>query len=85
MLLGVPVIGTQATGTCDLIESGLTGTLIAPEQQEAELALLAMHQDPEQSTKLADAARAKIEGEYEPEACLRRLEKYYESVVRGSL
>jgi colanic acid/amylovoran biosynthesis glycosyltransferase len=69
MSMGLPVIGTDVGGTRELIEDGVTGLLIAPQDHEAlRKALLRLTGDPELARRLGAAARAHIEAGFHASA-----------------
>jgi len=72
-------IGSLHGGIPDIIDDGVTGYLV-PERDEAALAarLAALLDDPALRARMADAARAKMEAEYDNRACVERLEGFYD-------
>lgn len=62
MSMGLPVIATDVGGTRELIEDGVTGLLIAPQDHAAlRAALLRLAGDPDLALRLGSAARAHVE------------------------
>lgn len=72
-------IGSLHGGIPDIIDDGVTGYLV-PERDEAALAarLATLLDDPALRARMADAARAKMEAEYDNRACVERLEGFYD-------
>ena len=65
MACGIPVIATNAGGNPEIVEDGRSGFLFSP-GDFAELALLVerIHRDPALKTRLAKAARDRVERQY---------------------
>lgn len=86
MAIGVPVVSTWHSGIPELIEHGVSG-LLAPERDaEALAALLDQLLDhPEQWPVLQDAARRKIEEEYDSERLNDALVSKYSALVADTL
>lgn len=57
MLLGVPVLATPATGTVDLIQDGVTGSLVEPQADAIVAALDRLQRDAPRRAALAANAR----------------------------
>ena len=76
---GCVPIGTLHGGIPDIIDDGITGYLV-PERDEAALAarLTALLDEPALRARMAAAARAKMEREYDNRACVERLEAFYD-------
>jgi len=59
MSAGLPVVGTDVDGIRDLVEHGVTGLLVAPDDPRALAeALDALSHDPEARRRMGEAARA---------------------------
>ncbi len=74
MSLGVPVVSTTVSGNPELIENGVSGFLVAPEDPAAlARAVGRLMDDPAAAAAQARAARAKIEHEFDLEGNIARL------------
>jgi len=80
--LGVPIAAMDTGGTRDIIEPGITGLLSATPEALAEDVRRLRHDRPLRKT-LAEAARRKVEREFDAPAVVGRIEALYESLVRG--
>ncbi len=79
---GVPVVGTTLGGTPELIEDGVTGALVPPNDPEAlAKALIAFVEDPRRALAMGAAGRARVESEFTPELHLRRIDKVYSEAI----
>lgn len=83
MALGLPVIATRHGGIPELIEDGVSGVLV-PERDSAALAerLIEIIDHPERWARMREAARRRIEAEYDIERLNDELVALYQS-VRG--
>lgn len=75
-------IGTHHGGIPDIIDDGVTGYLV-PETDWQAMAdrLRYLVRDPESRQRMASAARAKMEREYDIEYCNRALESLYDQAI----
>lgn len=81
MAVGVPVIGTDVTGVPELIDDGVTGLLArAGDPLSLRDALVRVAREPSLCTRMAIAARARIESEYELGHSLEALTRVLRSV-----
>jgi glycosyltransferase involved in cell wall biosynthesis len=80
MAAGVPVVATAVGGTPELIESGVSGILVAP-GQAAALAdgIVSLVGSREQARRIGEAARARVREHFS----LRRMLEDYEGVYAG--
>ncbi len=80
----IPVVGTWHGGIPEIIDDGETGFLV-PERDHGALAdrLIKLLGDPELRAKMAKAARAKMEREYDNRERVRALESIYDEVIAG--
>jgi colanic acid/amylovoran biosynthesis glycosyltransferase len=78
---GVPVVGTYHAGLPEIVEDGTTGFLV-PERNVKALAdrLITLVDNPDLRCQLGEAARAKMEREYNLFAQVRELERLYDAV-----
>lgn len=85
MVLGVPVVATDAGGNADLVISGTTGILVPPEDP-AELAAgirRALELAPAEREALVARARQLVESEYSLDTVVARYVRAYEHVLAG--
>ncbi|MGF0118162.1 glycosyltransferase family 4 protein [Promicromonospora sp. Marseille-Q5078] len=74
MALGTPVVSTPVTGIPEAVRDGETGRLVPPGDAPAlAQAVGALLDDPAQTARLADGARALIEAEFDVVGTSRRL------------
>jgi len=79
--LGVPIAAMDTGGTRDIIEPEVTGLLsTTPEGLAADVRRL--RDDPALRQRLGDAARKKIEREFEASAVVARIERLYQDLAR---
>ena len=65
MACGIPCIATRVSGSEDIIEHGVNGLLVEPEDyQELAQALILLLRDPELARKYGEAARETVEQNY---------------------
>ena len=78
---GVPVIGTYHAGLPEIVEDGTTGFLV-PERNVEALSdrLITLVDNPDLRRQFGEAARAKMEQEYNLFAHVRELERLYDAV-----
>lgn len=88
MAVGLPVIATRHGGILELIDDGVSGMLV-PERDSAALAarLLEFIGQPERGAQLSQAARRRIEAEYDIDRLNDELVALYQSAcgVRGGV
>jgi glycosyltransferase involved in cell wall biosynthesis len=74
--LGVPIAAMDTGGTRDIIEPGVTGLLsTSPEGLAADVRRLV--NEPDLRARLGDAARRKVEREFDAPAVVERIERLY--------
>lgn len=85
MALGVPVVSTNVSGIPELIENGGTGLLV-PEKNPGAMAaaIERLLRQPEFASRLALAARAKIEREFNARANVEGIGALLRQVVAGA-
>jgi glycosyltransferase involved in cell wall biosynthesis len=82
MALARPVVAARSGGNPELIEDGVTGVLVPPEDPTAMAsALLELLQDSEARRAMGLAARARVEREFGIQKCVRRYEQLYARVL----
>jgi glycosyltransferase involved in cell wall biosynthesis len=80
---GIPVIATYHAGLPEIVEDGKTGFLV-PERNVSALAdrIKRLLSSSDLRSKMGNAARRKIEHDFELQAQVRKLESYYDRVRR---
>ena len=83
MALGLPVVATRHGGTPELIEDGVSGVLV-PERDSAWLAkaLIELIDHPERWAGMGEAARRRVEAEYDIDKLNDELVMLYQQVCR---
>jgi glycosyltransferase involved in cell wall biosynthesis len=81
--LGVPIAAMDTGGTRDIVEPDVTGLL---SRTPGELArdVKRLRQDPVLRRRLGDAARRKIERDFDADAVVARIEALYEELCSGA-
>jgi len=79
--LGVPIAAMDTGGTRDIIEPGITGLLSSSPDALATDVTLLRHDEALRRT-LGEAARRKVEREFDAAAVVARIEALYKEVVR---
>lgn len=86
MEAGKPVVATRVGGIPDLIEDGVTGMLVAPNDPVALAeGIGTMLRDPERAARLGAAARERRRSEFSIEATARHFEDLYEELHQRKL
>jgi len=81
---GVPVVGFQAGGLTEAVESGATGLLVPAEDTDAlAAALRQLIENPELARKLGAAGRLRMQNEFSIDTMADKHVALYESVVNG--
>lgn len=84
MAAGLPVVGTQVSGICEVITAGMNGRLVPPGDPLAlAQAVLELYRRPEGRRRLGEAAKETVARHYSQEAMLHRLEALYLSLCEG--
>lgn len=82
MACGLPVVATSVGGNSELVDAGLTGTLVPPADPEAMAqALLTYFEDNALVRSHGAAGRAKIEAQFSMEAMVRGYMGVYDAVL----
>ena len=80
----VPTVGFRATGTVDAVVDGETGFLVPIGDVEGLAAKILLYlQDEELRTKHGEAARARVERDFQPERIWQALHEKYVELLRG--
>ncbi|MEY3362278.1 MAG: hypothetical protein RL531_1997 [Actinomycetota bacterium] len=84
MLAGRAVVATDVGSVREIVEDGVTGLLVRPDDAEAlTAAIRALLDDPTRRAALAGAARARAAAEFTADAMARRYEALYDEVLAG--
>jgi glycosyltransferase involved in cell wall biosynthesis len=83
MAASLPVVAANIPGMDELIESGVSGVLVAPRQQPMTEALVRLAHDPAGAARLGAAARARTLERFAPGAVVARFEDVYARAARG--
>jgi len=82
---GVPVVATRIGGIVDLVEDGVNGLLVTPEDTQAlTKAILRIFKDPALAQRLAAEARRNVEDKFSLDKMAQRTVELYKEAV-GSL
>lgn len=82
MALGVATVATSAAGTVEVIEDGVSGAIVPPDDVPALAAALdALLTDDQARARLAAAGRARVREHFALDAMLHRFESYLQDVV----
>ncbi len=80
--LGVPVVATDVGGTCEVIQHGETGWLVAPRSLEALTAGIRRYlAEPEAFARMAAAGRTRIEAEFSLSTRTQRQTRFYAEIA----
>jgi glycosyltransferase involved in cell wall biosynthesis len=79
-----PVVSTRVGGLPDLVEDGVTGLLVEPQDPEGLAAAIAtLLGDPARAAAMGEAGRARRRAEFSLEGTTRHVEALYEELIRG--
>jgi glycosyltransferase involved in cell wall biosynthesis len=82
MEAGKPVVSTRVGGVPDLVEDGVTGILVEPQDPEAlASAVVSLLRDPERTKAMGEAGRERRRSEFSIEATVRKVEDLYEELI----
>jgi glycosyltransferase involved in cell wall biosynthesis len=83
MATGLPVVATRTVGIPEIVLDGETGLLAVPgDARDLARAIAELQADPERAARMARAARAKVEEEYDLDRNLSRLRDHFAAVAR---
>ncbi len=83
MAAGLPAIASRVGGNAELVEDGVTGLLVPPEDSSAiAAALLRLLRDPELSRKMAENGRKVAVENYSFERLIREVDALYTELLR---
>ncbi len=81
---GLPVVATEAGALPEIVESGITGTLVPPRNAEAlHSALLLVYSEPEKYRALAKQGRDRVKRQFSWDVAAEHLEKIYQGTRAG--
>ncbi len=84
MLCGTPVVATSAGGAKELVEAGKTGWLVAPgDVRELAAAINACIEQPEQSARMAKAAKAQATQRFDVVAINQQIAQLLRQAVKS--
>jgi glycosyltransferase involved in cell wall biosynthesis len=79
-----PVVATRVGGVPDLVEHGVTGCLVPPDDPETlAAALLALLRDPDQRRVLGKAARERVLPAFGADRLVADMDRLYEELLRA--
>ncbi len=82
---GTPVVATRGGGVTEIIEDGVTGTLIAMGSvEEMAAAIVASLRDRERATRMAAAARVAVRERFTIEITVEKIQRIYDGMSRRS-
>jgi glycosyltransferase involved in cell wall biosynthesis len=82
MAAGRPVVATAVGATAELVQDGVTGLLVAPNDAAAlARAIGTLLDDPGRAAAMGAAGRRRVEERYSREAMIRRMTGFYERLV----
>jgi glycosyltransferase involved in cell wall biosynthesis len=86
MSFGLPVVATRVGGLSEVVEDGVTGLLVPPDDPIAlGEAIQELLRDPRRCAKYGAAGRDKVRSCYTPERIARETLRFYESVLSAPL
>lgn len=77
MMLGIPVVGTRATGTVDLVRDGITGLLTEPNIDSVTAAWERLKNDKDLRTRLSSNARVFVTETHSVSKMVAQIERLY--------
>jgi len=81
---GLAVVGTQVSGVTEVIADGANGWLVPPgDSQALAHAIIELYRQPGLRSRMGEAARQKVAGNYSQQAMLRRLEEVYLKIMEN--
>ncbi len=82
LAVGTPVVATAVSGTVDVIQDGVTGVLVPPEDPEAlAQALITVLRYPETARRLGEAGRRLVLAEYTMDRVVQQYETLYTTLL----
>jgi glycosyltransferase involved in cell wall biosynthesis len=86
MAAGLPVVATAVGGIPEIVEDGVTGSLVQapPSAEQVAEALVPLLHDAAMRRRLGDSGRERFRREFTAEAWARRMRSLYEAALAGS-
>ncbi len=85
MAVGVPVISSNVCGMPYMIENGVTGFLVDPDDRSGfSDSILKLLEDEDMYSKMSSAAQKEALSKYHPESVARRTVAVYKSIIRSA-
>jgi glycosyltransferase involved in cell wall biosynthesis len=82
MSLGVPVVCADVGPGPEIVDNGIDGVLISPDDPPAlAQSILALLKDPEKAKAMGEAGQRKVKEKFELAVCLRRTEAFYRKLL----
>ena len=82
MAAGLPVVTTRVSGIPELVEDGVNGLLVDPDDPDALAeALLRVHRDPDRRARLAAAGEATVRESFDGEVLAERMATLFREAV----
>lgn len=82
MAVGLPVVATNLSAIPELVEDGVTGTLVEPENPtEMACAILELLLHPKHYEEMKNRARSKVEDEFDNRRCVAKLHALLEQAL----
>ncbi|MFT4037910.1 MAG: glycosyltransferase family 4 protein [Thermomicrobiales bacterium] len=85
MASGAPVIATAVGGVPDMIDDGVTGQLVPPDDANAlATGMLRIVKEPDQARQMAEKARREALARYDEQRLVSDMERLYEELARNA-
>jgi alpha-maltose-1-phosphate synthase len=85
MAAGLPVVGSRVGGIPELVEDGVTGLVVEPENPAALAgALDTLAESPDRRAAMGEAGRARVAARFSAEGIARRTIALYEELCGSS-
>ncbi len=82
----LPVISTRISGIPELVEDGVSGLLVEPEDEDAlAAALIALGQDPALRARMGESGQRKVSQDFDLRGNVTVLRRQFEKVLKGSI
>ncbi len=80
----LPTVATRVDGICEVIDDGVTGLLVPPEDSDQlAVAVIALLRDRERAREMGLRARERVGQYFDIDAAVRKVEDLYDEAVRG--
>jgi glycosyltransferase involved in cell wall biosynthesis len=82
MAVGLPVVATRVSAIPELVEDGVTGTLVEPDNPRAMAeAIGGLLRRPAEARSLVERARARVEQDFDNKQCVMRLHSLFRDAL----